>query len=224
MVLKSKGFWIWTVLGVCTVIFLGGVLHQAKQPQEVITVYKVVDPLPRETHRFSADATASGQISHETAAEIDTLDTTFSDFSEGSEIDMTEVFTYTSDDFFADEQHFSEAADVQPDDFNADAQAEDASTAQQLEKLHIEIPQKLQERLDLLDLIEELDDLSNDEEARLIRQQAREKTEELMRTIFDLAAHYLLYSKGDISAFRPGGEFYDLMEQNRMGMEEADSW
>ena len=218
MLLKSRRLWV------CTMIFFGGVLYQAKQPQKVIMVYKTVDPVPRKTPQETADATALGQISHERATEIDALDTTFSDFSEDSEIDTTDTFTRTDDDFFADEERFSEAADVQADDFNVAAQAKNAATAQYLEKLHIEIPQKLQERLDLLDFIEELDALSDDEEARFIRQQVREETEELMRTIFDLASHYLLYSKGDISAFRPGGEFYNLMAQNRMGMEEDDSW
>ena len=127
---------------------------------------------------------------------------------------------------------YTSKVDGQADDYSAallkflrntyDARAGNPSTSQQLEKLHIEIPQKLQERLDLLHLIEDFDILSNDEDVRLIRQQTREKTEELMRTIFDLATYHLLYSKGDISAFRPGGEFYDLMEQNQMSMQEGD--
>ena len=90
---------------------------------------------------------------------------------------------------------------------------------EKIAELRTKIPQTLQERLDLLDFVEELAEFSReDEEIYLLRREAFEKTRELRKTIFALRREYTRYSDGDISPFQPGGEFYDLFAQNHIGV------
>ena len=91
----------------------------------------------------------------------------------------------------------------------------EAKTAELRKKIH----QALEERLDLLDLVETLSEFSSeDEEIYLLARQTYEKTRELRKTIFTLRREYSYYSDGDISPFQPGGEFHDLFAQNHIGV------
>lgn len=218
MLFKSKWFWISAVLSICAVIFFALVHHQAKQPQKVIKVYKAVGPAPRKTPQPPADATVTGQTRHDTDPEMDTTDMPLADFSEDAS-HRTDGFTHTRDDFY-DEPNHPDAADAPADDLNTDvaAEAEAAYVAQQVSELRIEISQALQERLDLFDQIFALADFGmEDEEPYALRQQLQKEAGELRKTIFNLCGEYIDYTMDD-SPFQPGGEFYDLMEQNYIGI------
>ena len=158
------------------------------------------------------------------AAEIDTnVNTSGEDFSDDASYNSDE-FTDNFDELFADEQRHPNAADAPAPVSDADAQA--GYVAQQLEELRMEIPQRLVERLELLDFVEEHAEVTweDDEEIYLLTRQAYEETHELRRAIFNLSRQYLRYSDGDFSPFKPGGEFYNLLEQNHMGVQEAVRW
>ena len=90
----------------------------------------------------------------------------------------------------------------------------EAKTAELRKKIH----QALEERLDLLDLVETLSEFSSeDQEIYLLARQTYEKTRELRKTIFSLSHQYTRYSDGDFSPFQPGGELYELFDQNNIG-------
>lgn len=85
-------------------------------------------------------------------------------------------------------------------------------------ELRNRIHQALEERLDLLDLVDELAEFSReDKEIYLLRRQAFEETRELRKAIFTLCNLYIHYTQND-SQFQPGGDFYDLMVQNHIGV------
>ena len=221
---KSRWFWICVVFSVCAAVFFGIAIHQAKQPPEVIKVYKVVKSVQRVTPQSSEDSSIAGTISHETEEMGTFAETAGADFLDDAS-HHTDEFTHISDDFFVDELPAPEIADAQVDDLNTDSatQAEGALATQKLAELRIEIPQHLQERLDLLDLVEELAEFAReDEEIDLIRRQTFDETVQLRTTIFDLSHEYIRYSDGDLSPFQPGGDFYDLFVQNHMGVESAE--
>ncbi len=219
-----KSRWICVVFSVCAAIFFGIAIHQAKQPPEVIKVYKVVKSVQRVTPQSSEGSSISGTISHETEEMGTAAETAGADFLDDAS-HHTDEFTHIFDDFFVDELPSPEIAEAQADDLNTDSatQAEGALAAQQLAELRIEIPQHLQERLDLLDLVEELAEFAReDEEIDLIRRQTFDEAVQLRTTIFDLSHEYIRYSDGDLSPFQPGGDFYDLFVQNHMGVERAE--
>ena len=216
MLFKLKWLWISAVLSICAVIFFTLVRHQAKQPQKVI--YKAVEPVPRKTPQSPADATVTRQTRHDTDTEMDTTDTTLADFSEDAS-HRTDAFTHTHDDFY-DESNHPDAADAPADDLNTDAaaEAEAAYAGQQIAELRIKIPQALRERCDLLDMIEELASFSQKEkELYELRQELQQEARDMRKTIFSMTRDYIRYTR-DIADFQPGGEFYDLMEQNRIGI------
>ena len=226
MLLKSKWLWICAVLSICVVIFLGVVFHRASQPQEVIKVYKTVELPVRETARLrkaarSRAAAVSKQIPAAPAAEMDNIDAPFTDFSD-DEVDTTDAFKdafkHSSDDFWVDERiDISEAplSGVDPD-----AAADTEYIAEQLAELRIKIPQTLQRRIDLWEQVEMLSELyaRNGEEPSLRVEQLMEERRELTRTVAAMIHDYLRYTGEDVSPFRPGGEFYALMQQSGIGV------
>lgn len=89
-------------------------------------------------------------------------------------------------------------------------------TAEQIETrikmLYQEIPQNLEERIDLQKIVNELaPDYGNNPELDAIRDIADEEARELMFTIADMIADYASLSQDD-TPFVPGGEFYGLLQ------------
>ena len=226
LLLKSKWFWICTGLSICIVIFLAVVIHRANQRQAVIKVYKAVDPAPPVTPLSPGDTPVSDTHTQTNTPGIYTRDKTSNkgvsdNFSEGT-TSSTDV--PTDNDFSADEHRSLEAGAVEVDDFYTDAAtASEASYAtQRLAELRIEIPQRLQERLDLLELVEELAPSNGGPpELSPLRDKLDEEAVQLRRTIFELGNDYIMYSEGDFSPFQPGGEFYELLQLNHMGFKKA---
>ena len=221
---KSRWFWICVVFSVCAAIFFGIVIYQAKQPPEVIKVYKVVKPVQPVIPQSSEESSAPVTTFRDTGEMATSGGTMSKDLSDDAS-HHTDEFTHIFDDFFVDEQSAPKVADAQADDSNTDSatQAEGAFAAEKLAELHIEIPRHLQERLDLLDLVDELAEFAQeDEEIDLIRRQTFDEAVQLRTTIFDLSHEYIRYSDGDLSPFQPGGDFYDLFVQNHMGVESAE--
>ena len=226
MCFKSRWFWISAVFSVCAAIFFGIVVYQLKQPPEVIRVYKVVKPVQRVTPQSSEGTSISGTTSHETGEMGTTAEAAGADFLDDASHQMDE-FTHISDDVFVDELPAPEIVEAETDNLNTDSaiQAEEALAAQKVAELRLEIPQLLQERLDLQALLDdkELAEFAReDEEIYLLRRQVSEETVKLRKTIFDLSHEYIRYSDGDLSPFQPGGDFYDLFVQNHMGVESAE--
>lgn len=100
--------------------------------------------------------------------------------------------------------------------------AEAAYATQRLAEIRIELPQLLQDRLDLLERVEELAP-SNGAPPELspLRDKLDEEAVLLRSTIFELGNDYIMYSEGDFSPFQPGGEFYELLQLNHMGFQKA---
>jgi len=224
MFLKSKWVWICGVFSICAAIFLGLVVYQAKQPQEVIKVYKVTKPAQPVTPQSPEESPApvpTQPAPHDAATKMDTFDdTSIADFSEDAS-DDTDAFTHTADDLFTAEQYHPDTDAALEVDTDAEAEAEAAYVAQQIAELRIKIPQALQERLDLFYLIEELAEFTmEDEEPYALRMQLQEEARELRKTIFLMSNQYNHYTR-DYSPFEPSGEFYDLLEQNHMGIRQA---
>ena len=214
------------MFGVCAAVFFGIAVYQAKQPPEVIKVYEVVKPVRSVTPQLSEGPSLSGTTSPETGAKGTFDEAAGSDFLDDTSYQMDED-AHISDDVFVDELLAPEVVEAETDDLNTDSatQAEEAYAAQKVAELRIEIPQQLQERIDLMDLLDdkELAEISwEDEEIYLLRRQVFEDTVKLRQTIFDLSHEYLRYSDGDYSPFQPGGDFYDLFVQNHMGVERVD--
>ena len=89
-------------------------------------------------------------------------------------------------------------------------------TAEQIEAkikmLYEEIPQKLEERLELQKIVSELaPDYGDNPELDAIRDMADEDARKLMFTIADMIGEYVHLSRDD-TPFIPGGEFYDLLQ------------
>ncbi len=215
VLLKSKRFWICSILIFCAVIFLGVVVHRANQPQAVIMVYKAVEFQPRRTPKAPAPPLRADSAS----AEADTpVDGGHSDFSQDTETETTDRYT----------QHELPPTNVDTPTgphLASDPTAvpeEEADWPERLAEIRVEIPQLLLERLDLLELVDELAP-SNGGPPELwrLRDDIFEETLKLRRTIFDLGTDYITYSHGDFSPFQPGGEFYDLLELNHMGIIEG---
>ena len=218
MFFKSKWFWLCAVFSAFGLIFLGLMFYQAKQPLEVITVYEVGDSAHPVTTQSPEESSASVPTpsAHEAAETDTTVHTDSANFSD-DEAYTTNEFTHTSDDFFADEPNRSEAANVPADVINTDVDtlANEALAAETFAEIH----QALQERIELLDLVETLSEFSSeDEEIYLLARQTYEKTRELRKTIFSLSHQYIRYSDGDFSPFQPGGELYELFDQNNIGI------
>ncbi len=94
----------------------------------------------------------------------------------------------------------------------------DAPKAEKVAFLRQEIPRTLNLRLDMFKLVEELAEFyAKDPDLSLLRDQAHEESRTLMRTIFDLCHRYNRLTNDD-SAFEFGGEFHDLMKQNRISI------
>jgi len=226
MFLKSKWVWICGVFSICAAIFLGLVVYQAKQPQEVIKVYKVTKPAQPVTPQSPEESPApvpTQPAPHDAATKMDTFDdTSIADFSEDAS-DDTDAFTHTADDLFTAEQYHPDTDAALEVDTDAEAEAEAAYVAQQIAKIHIEIPRLLQERLDVLDLVEALAP-SNGAPPELapLREEFRQETRDLRTAVFNLSHEYLRYTNQDFSAFQPGGEFYDLMRQNNIGVKRGE--
>ena len=223
---KSRWFWISAVFIVCAAVFFGIAIHQAKQPPEVIKVYEVVKPVRSVTPQSSERASISGTTSPETGEKGTSDEDAGSDFLDDASYQMDED-AHISDDFFVDELLAPEVVEAEPDDLTTDSatQAEAAYAAQRIADLRIEIPQQLQERIDLMDLLDdkELAEISwEDEDIYLLRRQVFEDTIKLRTAIFDLSHEYLRYSDGDLSPFQPGGDFYDLFVQNHLGIVRVD--
>jgi len=200
--------------------FLGQIVYQTNYTPKVIKVYKTtVTPQPV-TPQSSGGTSAPLPPSHG-AADIDTTgDTSIADFSEDAS-DDTDAFTHTADDLFTAEQYHPDTDAALEVDTDAEAEAEAAYVAQQIAELRIKIPQALQERLDLFYLIEELAEFTmEDEEPYALRMQLQEEARELRKTIFLMSNQYIHYTR-DYSPFEPSGEFYDLLEQNHMGIRKA---
>ena len=219
VILKSKFFWICTIFTVCAAIFLGVVVHRANQPLPVIKVYKAVELPQRRTPEVPAEPLMSDSASAETAP----VDWRRRDFSQFPETDTTDTFT----------QDALPPADVDPTtvshlntevDAVADAETDAVASfaAERLAEIRIQLPQLLQDRLDLLDRVEELAP-SNGAPPELspVRDKLDEESVQLRRTIFELGNDYLTYSEGDFSPFQPGGEFYELLRLNHMGFRKA---
>lgn len=223
MFLKSKWFWICSIFTVCTAIFFGVVAHRANQPQEVIKVYKAVEFSQRRTpqepvHPLMADSAG---------AETDTpINMGSGDFSQDTETETTDALTQTADKL---PPAGVDAAQVSNPNTEADAEAQAAFAAERLPfaaerlvELRIEIPRALESRREVLDLIDELVSYvisyGITPELSQIGDELNKERDELQDTIFDWCRDYIMYSGGDISAFQLGGEFYELMRQNGMGI------
>lgn len=217
MLFKSKRFWISAVFIVCAVVYFALMHHQAKQPQKVITVYEVGKLVSHETLQLPADATVAGETRYDTDTEVNTTEATpQSDLSEDTS-HRVNAFTDTRDESY-DTSNQRAAADALADESKIDAaaEAEAVYAAQQVVELYTEISQTLQERRDLFNLIFELAEFG-DGEPYALRQQLQKEAHELRKTIFKLCSEYISYTMDD-SPFQPGGEFYDLMKQNRIGI------
>lgn len=105
VLLKSKCFWIWTGLGICTAIFFAVVVHRANPPQEVIKVYKAVDPAQPVTPLSPGGIRVSGAPPQTSASDLYARDETSNEEVSGDFSEDTPVLTdaFTDDDFFADE-------------------------------------------------------------------------------------------------------------------------
>ena len=221
MLLKSKWFWICAVLSIGIVIFLGVAFHRASHPQEVIKVYRTVELPTRKTVRPRATTAVSEQTPAALASEVDTTNTPFVDFSD-DEADTMDTFKHSSDDFLVDEP--MDAADALVSEVNTDIEYVDTEyveyIAEQLAELHIKIPQILQRRIDLWEQVEVLSEshARNGEEPSPLVEQLMEERRELTSTVAGMIHDYLRYTGEDVSPFRPGGEFYDLMQQSGMAV------
>lgn len=95
---------------------------------------------------------------------------------------------------------------------------------EKLTALHRVYPRVLERRLATLELNEneELAQFAQkDPELRLLRNQANELTRNLLRITVRYNGAYLLCTR-DLSAYEPGGDFYELMEKNHIAFGPAD--
>lgn len=227
-VLKSKRFWYFAVLGLCTFASVVLVIRSTTAPQEVVTVYKVVEPESLDSHksRVVTEPSVIEETRHASPVEIDSGVDTWNDFFSGHEVaHTTEAITSVPDAPFAEEEPSVNAAADAPDtgvDPNAAPAAGEPDAAQQLAAIRRDLPPLLRERLHLFDLIEELAP-SNGAPLELVpfREELREETRELRRAIFSRVGDYFRYSN-DMSPFEPGGEFYDLLLENNMYIKRLD--
>lgn len=224
MFLKSKWFWLCSIVILCASIFIGVVVHRANQPQEVIKVYKAVE-LPQ--HDISQKPVPLLRVDS-AGTETDTLVNTGSgDFSQDTETDTTEAFTAPADALPAAD---ADTAQVSPPPTDAEAAATAAAKAEfvamgakRLPELRREIPRALEDRREVLDLSEELmdyvEEFGRTPEISELAAELNTERDELREKIYGWCNEYLMYTFWDGSPFEPGGEFYELMELNGMGIE-----
>ncbi len=219
MFLKSKWFWICSIITLCAAIFIGIVVHRANQPQEVIKVYKAVE-LPQ--HR-----TPQVPLLESTNAGADTeapVETRREDFSQDIEMDTPEAFTAPAEALPAADV---DTAQVSHPTTNAEAAAAAkaefvAMGTKRLPELRIEIPRALEDRLEVLQLSEELISYVRSHgitpELSEFAAELNTERDELEKKILGWCSEYILYTGLDGSSFEPGGEFFELMRQNGMGI------
>lgn len=218
MFLKSRWFWICLAFTFSAAIFFSVVVHRANQPQEVIKVYKVVEPLPRKTPQSLANTVPSVGEKNKTRSE--TVNTYNTDISDASSDDTDRLTPLTEESYPTEESYLDELNHINVSEKSTPKQPTetDTQTAIRLVELQIEIPKRLKERLELFDLIAELAPFyGKDPELSLIRDQIQEETFEMRQTLHHFIAEYL-YIVQDDSACRPGGEFYELMKANNIFM------
>ena len=208
-------------IGMVALIGIGGGVwyHQTFDSNPII----VNEQRDSGTEAVTEDRSSDQPAPHDAVTKIDIFDDASTKVFSDSASDDTDVFTHTVNDFFENEQLSPEVGNVQADDFNTDveAEAEAAYAAQQIAELGIKISQALQERRDLLDMIEELAPFSRKEaELYELRQQLQQEAHDMRKTIFSMSADYIQYT-GDITDFQPGGEFHALMRQNHIGIQRA---
>ena len=94
---------------------------------------------------------------------------------------------------------------------------------EKLTALHRVYPRVLERRLAALELIEneELAQFARkDPDLRLLRNQADELANNLLHAIVRYNGEYAMFTR-DLSAYEPGGDFYELMEKNRIAFGRA---
>ncbi|MCG9131694.1 RNA polymerase sigma factor [Candidatus Poribacteria bacterium] len=97
-----------------------------------------------------------------------------------------------------------------------------APKAEKVAYLRQEIPRTLNLRLDMLKLFEELAEFyAKDPNLSLLRDQVHEESRKLIWITSNLGHRYILLTN-DESAFESGGEFYDLMRQNHIGISRGE--
>ncbi len=220
MFLKSKWFWICSIFPVCAAIFFGVVAHRANQPREVIKVYKVVEFPQRRTPQEPASPLRADSAGAETDTPVNMRR---GDFSQDTETEITDALTQAADE---PPPAGVDAAQVSNRNTEAEADAalaaELAFAAERLVELRIEIPRALESRREVLDLIDELvSDATSygiTPELSQIGDELNKERDELQDTIFEKCHEYIMYTFGDISPFQPGGEFFELMRQNGIGI------
>ena len=222
MFLKSKWFWLCTIFTICASIFIGVVVHRANQPQEVIKVYKAVE-LPQ--HHISQEPVPFLRVDSAGAKTDTPVNTGSGDFSQDTETEITDAFTQTADEL---PPAGVDAAQVSNPDTEVDAEAEAlaaalALAAEKLPELRIEIPRALERRYEVLRLSEELVSYVSSygitPELSELAAELNKERDELREKIYGWCHEYLMYTFLDGSPFEPGGEFYELMEFNGMGIE-----
>jgi hypothetical protein len=219
MFLKSKWFWLFVVFPVCAVLFFGVVFHRTSQPQAVIKIYKSVKPAPRKKAQPPMDATITNQTRRNTTTEIDTTDTHLTDLPKGVSHN-----TNTLEDL-PTELNQSVMDDTAADRLSTDAKAEINATyhAEKAKQTYQELHNSFDAYLEVLKTIDELlkikVDVDKDEYAPEIismRIQAETERDKLKRTVIEKTLSYIFHAQ-DASPFKPGGEYYDLFQQNDIG-------
>ena len=221
MFLKSKWFWICSIITLCAAIFIGIVVHRANQPQEVIKVYKAIElPQHRTPQVPPLESTNAGA---DTEAPVETRR---ENFSQDIETDTPEAFTAPAEALPAADV---DTAQVSHPITNAEVDAEAealavaiALGAERLPELRIEIPRALEARLEVLKLNEELVSYVRSHgitpEISELAAELNTERDELQEKIYGWCSEYILYTGLDGSSFEPGGEFFELMRQNGMGI------
>lgn len=209
MFLKSKWFWISTVLASCTVIFVGIVLHRTSHPQEVIKIYKYVEPAPRKKAKSLTDAAVTRQTRRNTLIETDAANTNLTDLPKGAS-HYTNSGTDTPEDL--------------PTELNqlimADTVDEAAYHAEKAKQIYQELHTNFDTYLEALKENDRLSkikvDVEKDEHAAefiSLRIQVAAEMDRLKRTVIEKMLSYISHAQ-DASPFLPGGEFYDLFQNN----------
>ena len=223
MFLKSKWFWLCSIITLCAAIFIGIVVHRANQPQEMIKVYKAVEIPQHRTPQETVPLLRVDSASTETGTPVNTGS---GDFSQDTETNTTEAFTAPADALPAADVNTTQVSHPTTDaevDAEADALAVAiALGAERLPELRIEIPRALEARLEVLKLNEELVSYVNSygitPEISELAAELNTERDELQKKIYGWCHEYILYTGSDGSSFEPGGEFFELMRQNGMGI------
>jgi len=218
MLLKSKWFWTSAVLILCAAIYFAFMHPQTNQPQKVIRIYKPIDIGQRDTSQAPENRPAPTPVSDEgvekstPAADVESADIS------ADTAHRTNTFADTANESPETEQPRpgTEEAPVEEVNTYAATEAEAARAAEKIAELRIEIRQALQDRSDLWDLIYDLAEFGEGEPYELRKQLVKE-VRELRKTIITMCGEYMGYTLSSAD-FGPGGEFYDLMKKNHMGI------